>query len=164
MQANFKGKLRQTVERQVKIVKPNATAEEVENAVEGNAAIFKQEIVHQGPQHAAAKNALADIQDKHKDIMKLEKSIAELAQLFNDMAILVDQQGEMLDSIENCVNSAVSYVEKGVSELQKANKYQKKARNKMCCLIGLFLIIAIAIAVPVILTTSSKNKTNGTRA
>ena len=44
--------------------------------------------------HAAARNALADIQERHKDITRLETSIAELHQLFMDMAVLVESQGE----------------------------------------------------------------------
>ena len=61
--------------------------------------IFTQQIL-QGPGHASARNALADIQEKHRDIMKLEASIAELHQLFLDMSVLVESQGELLDQIE----------------------------------------------------------------
>lgn len=53
--------------------------------------IFTQQIL-QGPGHAMAKNALADIQDKHRDILALEASIAELHQLFVDMSVLVSTQ------------------------------------------------------------------------
>ena len=80
-------------------MKPDVTREEIDAAFEGgpNAQpqIFTQQIL-QGPGHASARNALADIQEKHRDIMKLEASIAELHQLFLDMSVLVESQARSL--------------------------------------------------------------------
>ena len=39
-----------------------------------------------------AKQTLADIEARHKDIMKLENSIRELHDMFMDMAMLVESQ------------------------------------------------------------------------
>ena len=39
-----------------------------------------------------AKQQLADIEARHKDIMKLETSIKELHDMFMDMAMLVESQ------------------------------------------------------------------------
>lgn len=41
-----------------------------------------------------ARQTLADIEDRHADIMKLEKSIRELHDMFLDMAVLVESQVE----------------------------------------------------------------------
>eukprot|EP00161_Ancyromonas_sigmoides_P008465 TRINITY_DN2119_c2_g1_i1.p1 TRINITY_DN2119_c2_g1~~TRINITY_DN2119_c2_g1_i1.p1 ORF type:complete len:323 (+),score=152.09 TRINITY_DN2119_c2_g1_i1:96-1064(+) len=159
VQSSYKGKLKERVERQVRIVKPDATPQELEQAVRGDAgSVFRAEIVHGGAQHSAAKNALLDIQSKNADIKKLEASILELQQLFNDMAVLVEAQGELLDSIEHNVNLAVRHVEKGVEEIQKARKLQKSSRKLMCCLVILFIGIGIAIAIPVIATKKGKSK------
>lgn len=159
IQSSYKAKMKENVERQVKIVKPNATAEEVEAAMEGETDIFAQAVVNAGPKHAAAKAALEAIQDKHRDILKLEKSIIELQQLFNDMAVLVDQQSELIDQIEHTVNETLTHVEKAVDNLQKAGKMQKAARRKMCCIIGLFLGIGAMVAAPIFLARSRKNAT-----
>ena len=98
-QTKYKNKYRERVERQYRIVKPDVTREEIDAAFEGgpNAQpqIFTQQIL-QGPGHASARNALADIQEKHRDIMKLEASIAELHQLFLDMSVLVESQARSL--------------------------------------------------------------------
>jgi t-SNARE complex subunit (syntaxin) len=93
VQSKYKHKYRERVERQYKIVKPEATREEIEHVLEGDAQqeIFTQQILQQ-PGHAAAKNALADIQERHRDIHRLEQSIAELHQLFLDMSVLVESQ------------------------------------------------------------------------
>ena len=39
-----------------------------------------------------AKQTLADIEARHKDILKLEQSIRELHDMFLDMALLVEAQ------------------------------------------------------------------------
>lgn len=76
IQQKYKTKYKDRLERQYKIVKPNATHEEIEKAMESGAGsdLFAQQIL-MGPQHAEAKKALYDIQERHQDIVKLEKSI-----------------------------------------------------------------------------------------
>ena len=94
LQTKYKNKYRERVERQYRIVKPSATKDEIDAAFESGQnqpEIFTQQIL-QGPGHAAARNALADIQERHKDITRLETSIAELHQLFLDMSVLVESQ------------------------------------------------------------------------
>jgi t-SNARE complex subunit (syntaxin) len=54
---------------------PSASCPQVDNILDNEQgdSIFAQQIL--SPGHAEAKQALEDIQDRHKDIMKLEKSI-----------------------------------------------------------------------------------------
>jgi len=118
--------------------------------------IFTQQIL-QGPGHAAARNALADIQERHKDITRLETSIQELHQLFLDMSVLVEAQGELLDQIEYTVGQSVNYTGKAIEELRTANKYQKKIRKKMCCIIVVILVV-IAILLATILPTMNSDE------
>ena len=88
--------------------------------------IFAQQIL---PSQVEARRALAEVQDRHADIMKIEQSILELHQLFMDMAVLVAAQGETLDSIEQYVQESVDYTDRGIGELKKAIKSQKKSRK-----------------------------------
>mmetsp|Transcript_31855 Transcript_31855/g.93787 ORF Transcript_31855/g.93787 Transcript_31855/m.93787 type:complete len:221 (+) Transcript_31855:1-663(+) len=145
VQTRYKSKYRERVERQYRIVKPTVTQDEIDAALDGDPSnqpeIFTQTIL-QGPGHAQARNALADIQDKHCDILKLEASIAELHQLFLDMSVLVETQGELLDQIEYTVAQSVDYTGRAVEELRSAAKYQKRARQKCCCVIVTLLIVA----------------------
>ena len=76
-----------------------------------------------------AKKALEDIQNKHRDVMKIEKSILELQQLFMDMAVLVAAQGEAIDQIAIYVESAVNDTEAGVKDLTQAVEIQKRTRK-----------------------------------
>merc|ERR1719482_1277899 len=146
--SRYKNKYREKVERQYRIVNPHATKEEIEEAFDSGSQqpeLFTQQIL-QGPGHAAARSALADIQERHRDITRLETSIAELHQLFLDMSVLVEAQGELLDQIEYTVGQSVNYTGKAVEELRTASKYQKKVRKKMCCVICLILVIVAVIA------------------
>jgi len=151
VQTKYKNKYRERVERQYKIVKPDATTEEIEDALEsGNTQVIAQQILDQ--RHSQAKEALAYIENKHKDILRLEQSIKELHQLFLDMAILVEAQSELIDQIEYNVSQSVAYTKQGVSELTKANKLAKASRKKMCCLgviLAIILIVVIGISVGV---------------
>jgi len=71
VQTKDKDKDKDTVARQFKIVKPDATAEEVQEVLDGGGnSVFTDQVLSTG--HAA------DIQDKHKDITKLKTSITEL--------------------------------------------------------------------------------------
>ena len=148
IQTKYKNKYRERVVRQYKIVKPDVTNEEIDAALEGDTTqqpeIFTQQIL-QGPGHASARNALMDIQEKHRDIIKLEASIAELHQLFLDMSVLVESQGELLDQIEYTVGQSVNYTERAVEELRTASKYQKRMRAKMCCCVITLVIILVII-------------------
>mmetsp|Transcript_1523 Transcript_1523/g.3153 ORF Transcript_1523/g.3153 Transcript_1523/m.3153 type:complete len:331 (+) Transcript_1523:209-1201(+) len=140
VQTRYKGLLRDRVARQVKLVNPNATEAEVEEAVaEGGSNIFADQLLSKADQ--AALNAYEDVQSKHQELMRLETSITELHQLFVDMAILVEQQGELLDNIEEVVSKAAEFTGQGVEQLGKAKDLQKSVRKKMCCIVVCFIVI-----------------------
>lgn len=159
MQNKFKSKYRDRVGRQLKVVRPDATVDEINEMIEsgGDQDIFKQQMLSENSTQAA-RNALADIQDKHKDIMRLEQSIVELHQLFVDMSVLVETQGEMLDQIEYSVQQAHQYVDKGVKQLEKAKESQKNARKRMCCIACccvIFMMLAVGGVFGSLLGTNS---------
>lgn len=147
-QGKYKSLLKERVARQVKVANPNATEEEVAEAVEnGGANVFVDQVLSKADQ--VAMNAYADVQSKHQDLMRLEASIKEVHQLFQDMALMVEAQGELLDNIEEMVSKSTEYTESGVKELVKAKDLQKSARKKMCCIVicvGILMMIALSYA------------------
>jgi syntaxin 1B/2/3 len=151
-QRKYKDKHNDKVRRQIKIVNPDATEEQIQQAIEsGSKDIFASQLVDK-KYKVEAEEALKYVQSKHKEIQKLEASINELHQLFVDMAILVEAQGELINQIEKNVESATNYTRQGVKQLEQANKLQKKSRKKMCILLICLLIIAGAIIVPTLVT------------
>jgi len=162
VQTTYKNKYKEKVERQYKIAKPDATPDEIDDAMQSgdSSKIFANQILDTHL-HQQAKNALAYIEARHKDIVRLEASIMELHQLFVDMAVLVDAQGELLNQIEFNVSQSVAYTADGVQELKKAVEYQKKSRKKMLIIIVILIIIIIVILAPTLSTVlKSKNNTD----
>eukprot|EP01136_Pigoraptor_vietnamica_P021008 Opistho-1_new@70664 len=159
IQTTYKQKYADRIRRQVRIVKPDATAEEVNSLVEGagdatNASIFARQIL--STSHAEAQQALDDIQERHRELVKLEESIRELHQLFVDVALLVESQGEMVDSIESNVTNAADYVEDAEKELGQALRYKRRCL-KIKCILLLVLLILIAVAVIAIVIPLANN-------
>lgn len=153
IQQKFKQKYRERVVRQYKIVKPDVTEDEIDDALSNEAgdSIFASQILSQG--HQEAKKALEEIKDRHEEILKLEKSIRALHQLFVDMALLVEQQGEMLDRIEFNVTNAEDYTADATQQLGSALAFQKSARKKkfICLALVVLLVIILVIILIIIL-------------
>lgn len=85
VEKEFRKKVRERGERQYKIVKPDATAEEVDQVLETeNPQIFSQALLSSN-RYGDARGALREIQERNQDIKKIEKTLTELAQMFNEV-------------------------------------------------------------------------------
>ncbi|XP_053135482.1 syntaxin-2 isoform X2 [Hemicordylus capensis] len=147
-QTLFRERTKDQIRRQLEITGKGTTDEELEEMLEsGNLSIFTSDIILDTK---ITRQALDEIESRHKDIIKLESSIQELHEMFMDMAMLVEVQGEMVNSIEKNVMNAVDYVEHAKEETKKAVKYQSKARRKLMfiiiCVTVLLVIIGIVLA------------------
>ncbi|XP_068952579.1 syntaxin-2-like isoform X2 [Petaurus breviceps papuanus] len=147
-QTLFRERSKGRIQRQLEITGKTTTDEELEEMLEsGNPSIFTSDIISDSQ---VTRQALNEIESRHKDIMKLESSIRELHEMFMDMAMFVETQGEMINNIEKNVMNASDYVEHAKEETKKAVKYQSKARRKMMfiiiCVIILLVILGIILA------------------
>lgn len=86
------------------------------------------------------------IRDRDEQMGQLEQSMRDVNDIYRDLSVMVHTQGEMLDNIEMNITTGAGYVESGTRELAKADKYQRKARNKGCCLL-VFVLAILAILV-----------------
>ncbi|XP_030629965.1 syntaxin-4 [Chanos chanos] len=149
IQAQYRDRNVERIQRQLKITGSNVSEEELESMLEsGQTDVFTQNILIDAK---ATKQALNEIETRHDEIMKLERSIRDLHEMFQYLAMEVEAQGEMVDRIEANIISSSNYVEKAVADTGAAVVSQKKARKKklwiaLCCFI-LIIIIAIALAV-----------------
>ncbi|XP_037396378.1 syntaxin-3a isoform X6 [Pygocentrus nattereri] len=136
-QVDFREKSKGRIQRQLEITGKATTDEELEEMLEGgNAAVFTAGIIDSG----ISKQALSEIESRHKDIVRLESSIKELHDMFVDIAMLVESQGGMIDRIESNMDQSVGFVERAVADTKKAAKFQQEARRKkmmimLCCVI-----------------------------
>uniref|UniRef100_A0A8D0HKV7 Syntaxin 3 n=1 Tax=Sphenodon punctatus TaxID=8508 RepID=A0A8D0HKV7_SPHPU len=114
------------IQRQLEITGKNTTDEELEEMLEsGNPSIFTYGIMDS----QISKQALSEIEGRHKDIVRLESSIKELHDMFVDIAMLVENQGEIVDNIELNMMRTTDHIEKAKEETKKALRYKSKARK-----------------------------------
>jgi t-SNARE complex subunit (syntaxin) len=104
-----------------------------------------------GGAHVKLQNAVADLEERHKDIKNLEKSILQVHNLIIDLSKLVQLQGEMIDNIDVNIQKAKNYVDKGQKNLIKAKENMKKARKKKCIILIIVIVILLIVLVPVII-------------
>ena len=90
---------------------------------------------------------VAEIEDRHKGMLKIERSIKELHELWMELNVMVSEQQEHLDRIEANVEETKNYVKKGVVNLEKGEKKQKSARKLKCCAVCMLLVIAIIVVI-----------------
>lgn len=146
-QQKYKTDIKNKVKRQVQIVKPDATDEEIDMVMKsegGREALYKGAILAGGVADSI-KTAYSKVAGKYQDVLTLEQSVAELHQMFLDFALLTEQQGELLDHIEHQVKSAADYIEDANVDVHEAIEYQKKIRKKQCFIILIVIVVLIIV-------------------
>ncbi|KAF9948739.1 Plasma membrane t-SNARE, secretory vesicle fusion [Mortierella alpina] len=145
---------KERMERQIKIVKPEATQAEVQQIVESdNQQIFAQSVL-QSTRYGDANRALREVQTRHDDIKKIEKTVLELHQLFMDMETLVTDQGVVMTTIEENTQQTDTQLESGNQQVETAISSARGARKKKWICLIISIIILIIIVVVVLKTTN----------
>lgn len=149
-QREFKRALEQRRVRELHLLCPQATGEQLREMVEAGETSSQIMVRRMAGVHANILEEVQRIRDKHQDILLLEKSIADLAQMFQEIAILVDAQGDLLDSIESNVHRTNEYTGKGVKELDTTVKIQASTRKWQYCLSCFCLVVLIVVLAPIL--------------
>lgn len=148
IQQSYKTQCQDRITREIRIARPNATREEVQQVLDSNnGQVFAQVLL--STEIAGERRALEEVQGRHQELVKLEESIDQLAQLFQDMQIIIDTQQETLDLIDTQVEKSYHYVESGSRELSQAIHYREASRKKAW--IAFFLIVFILIVLSIII-------------
>lgn len=107
-------------------------------------------------QMALAEQSDVDFQEqliieREEEIREIERGIGELNEIFRDLGTIVTEQGTMIDRIEENVMNVRDHTEAGHRELRGANRWQKGARRRACCLmlilgvVGGIIVLAVVI-------------------
>ncbi|KAK6461544.1 t-SNARE [Scheffersomyces coipomensis] len=138
--------------RQYKIIRPEASDQEIETVVEsGNPQQYFQNALLQSNRRGESRVVLNEVQVRHQELLKLEKTMAELTQLFHDMEELVIEQDQQIQQIDETVQQAQHDVEGGLGHTEKAVKSAKAARRKrlwcfiICCIIVAILALVLGL-------------------
>ncbi|XP_075282283.1 syntaxin-3 isoform X1 [Opisthocomus hoazin] len=174
-QVDFRERSKGRIQRQLEITGKNTTDEELEEMLEsGNPSIFTSGIMDS----QISKQALSEIEGRHKDIVRLESSIKELHDMFVDIAMLVENQplsvpppqcnarsrcahrgrGGLLDNVEQYVMHTAEHVERANREAKKALQYRGQARKKMLILAVIVVLLLGTVALIIGLSVGLKKK------
>jgi t-SNARE complex subunit (syntaxin) len=88
--------------------------------------------------------------ERESEIRNIEQSVGELNELFRDVAHIVREQGTNLDTIEVNVQNTVQDTRQADLELRAADRHQRNARGKACCLL---VIMAVVVTIIVLAAT-----------
>ncbi|TDL27375.1 t-SNARE [Rickenella mellea] len=152
-------KYKQRMERQFKIVKPDASPEEVRAVVndEQGGQIFSQALMNSN-RYGESRAAYREVQERHEEIKRIERTLGELAQLFNDMSVLVEQQDETINNIEVAAGGVEKDTEAGLGYTTKAVESAAGARKKRWICFWILVVILIIVGVVVAVTVIHNNK------
>jgi len=140
------------VERQLKIVKPDATAEEVAAAVDGGGQQIFAQALTTSTRYGESRAAYREVQERQQELQKVETTLAELAQLFSEMAVLVDQQEVVINSVQKTAEDVTKDTEGALENTKKAVVHARAYRKKrwICFFIIVFVIIVLAIVLGIV--------------
>ncbi|BEI82455.1 hypothetical protein CcaverHIS002_0303230 [Cutaneotrichosporon cavernicola] len=158
IEKEYRQRSKEKAERQYRIVKPDATPEEVQQVINSDdPQVFATALLNSG-RYSEARGAYKEVQDRHTEILKIEKTMTELAQMFQEMAMLVEQQDEAITQVENHAQQVNHDIRN--EQLTGAITKAKAARRKkwICFWICIIICIVIACAVGIPLGIQAANK------
>jgi len=103
-----------------------------------------------GTGHIKLQNAVSDIEDRYRDIIKLENSVNQVHRLFMEMAVLVQHQGEIIDNIEINIKDAKAHCIKAEQDIITSKNNVISARKKKCCILIIVLVLLLVIVLPIL--------------
>lgn len=135
IEAEFSRKMREQSARQYRIVRPDATEAEVQQAVDNPQQQMFSQALMQSNRQGQAQSTLNAVTARHQEIEKIAQQMKELAQLFEDMDNLVVQQEAAVTNIEMKGEEVVDNMDKGTEQIGVAIKSARNARKwKWWCL------------------------------
>ena len=138
VESQFRKRTQDQMARQYRIVRPDASEQEIQAAVEDTTGgqVFSQAMM-QSDRQGRARAALSAVQDRHQALQKIEQQMVELAQLFQDMDTLVVQQEAAVTQIEQKGEEVVENLDKGNQEIGVAVNTARKTRKKKWICLGI---------------------------
>ncbi|KAI9333605.1 t-SNARE [Obelidium mucronatum] len=130
--------------RQYRIVNPEATETEIENAIQlGQTSVFSDALT-------ANRQILREVESRQNELVTLLQSLNELASIMTELHALINSQQEMIDVTESNVGNAVDYMEKGIHEVHIATGHAANARAtqwKIFAVVSILVLILIIFIV-----------------
>ncbi|KAI1081155.1 t-SNARE [Whalleya microplaca] len=146
---SFSQRYRDQIARQYRIVNPEATEAEVQEATEadwGNEGVFQTAL--RTNRVGQASTVLGAVRARHNELLRIERNIRELADMFQDLAVLVEQQETYVQVAETNAENTTKYIDDGNTHVKKGIISARNARKyKWWCLLLVVIIIALALGI-----------------
>lgn len=149
-QSNYRQRSLDRLRRQLHIAgSPAVSEEELEQMLEsGQSEIFVSNVLGAA---RAARAALDEVGERHKDLQRLERGLRELGELFALLGGTVEAQGELIDRIERHVELSGSHLGKGRKHLGRARSSRQGALKKRlafaaCLSVAIIVLVTIVAA------------------
>ncbi|KAL1297499.1 hypothetical protein AAFC00_005018 [Neodothiora populina] len=149
-EASYERRYREQIARQYRIVNPEATETEVQEAANadwGNEGVFQTAL--KTNRTATASTVLGAVRARHNDIQQIERTLIELNKLFEDLAEAVIIQEPMVQQAEEHTENVKKDTEAGNAQLDKGIASARRARKMkwwcfwivviICCILALVL-------------------------
>lgn len=138
LEASHRQKMQGQMERQYRIVRPDADDGEVRAAVEdmsaGGQQVFQQAMM-QSNRQGQARAVLNEVQNRHKELLKIEQQMTELTNMIIDLDTIIVQQEPMVQQIDEHVEKTQEDLKQANVELDTAVDTARSTRKKkwICC-------------------------------
>jgi len=162
VERDYRTRYKQRVERQFRIVKPDATPEEINAVVNdtqgGGDQIFAQALTA-STRYGESRAAYREVQERHDEIRRIEQTLEELAQMFNDISVLIEQQDEAINAIETTAGRVEADTTAGLQQTEKAVEHARSARRKrwICFWLSVLIVLIIVGIVVGVVVGNKKN-------
>ncbi|KAJ3076317.1 Plasma membrane t-SNARE, secretory vesicle fusion [Podochytrium sp. JEL0797] len=145
VQNNIKMSKRDQIARQYRIARPNATEDEIQEAIDsGRTDVFNEVMLSSRIQDK--QRVLGAVQDRQKELEKVLSSMTQLQEMMVEMNELIAKQQDMIDDTETHIENTVVDVGLGSDQLTQANKSAAKARKTKWIIFWVVLVILLVIA------------------
>jgi len=162
----YKKRYREQIERQFRIVNPQATEAEVQEAADldwGTEGVFQTALKNN--RSGQASSILGAVRARHNELQKIEATLTDLAAIFADMAQIVDAQDPVIEHTEQNAIQTKEDISQGNVQIDKAKKSAARTRKlKWWCFFIVVLIIlglALGIGLGIGLANSGKKAATG---
>ncbi|GAB1315098.1 hypothetical protein MFIFM68171_05308 [Madurella fahalii] len=158
----YKERYREQIVRQYRIVNPNATDDEVQQAANadwGDEGVFQTALRTNRSGHASA--VLGNVRARHNDMLKIERSIMELVDLLNILNDQIIQQGVVIENVAQKTEQTTQHLGNANTQIGEAVKSARRARKLKWWCLGVVVLIVIAIALGVGLGVALTRNTVG---
>lgn len=150
IERDYRERTREQIARQYRIVNPDASEQEVEQATEldwGNEGVFQTALRTNRTGHASS--VLGNVRARHNELQRIEQTLVELSMLYQELATVVEQQDPVVEAAEDNAVQTNMNIEKGNEEVSKANEHAKRTRKLKwwCFFVAVLIVLAIALGV-----------------